>query len=80
MELTWKDYLTAYIKVAGVFRATRYVWRPFGELLEVDRCVVDGELVTNSQSSLSRHTGHRMSQPVKITFFEMILIWTRVIN
>ena len=80
MTYSLREYVSAYIKVAGVFRPTRYIWRPFGELLEVDRCAVDGGLVTNSQESLSRHAGHRMSQPVKVTLFEMILVWFRVIN
>ena len=80
MKYSLKEYLTAYIKVAGIFRATRFVWRPFGELLEIDRCAVDGGIVTFSQSSLSRHAGHRMIQPVKISLLEMILIWVRVIH
>lgn len=80
MTYSLKDHLTAYIKVAGIFCPTRFVWRPFGELLELDRCAVDGGLVTNSQGSLSRHAGHRMSQPVKLTVFEMVLVWMRIIR
>jgi len=79
LTYSWRDYLKAYIKVAGVFCATRYIWRPFS-LIEVDRCAVDGGIVTNSQVSLSRHLGHRMGQPVKISLWEMLLIWTRVIR
>lgn len=78
--LATKDICSAYIKVIGIFVPTRYIWRPFGELLEVDRCAVDGEVVTNSQGSLSRHAGHRMHQPVKISLFEMLKIWVRIIR
>lgn len=80
MTYSLKDYVSAYMKVAGIFVPTRYIWRPFGELLEVDRCAVDGAIVTNSQSSLSRHLGHAMKQPVKINIFEMLLIWIRIIE
>lgn len=80
MNYSLKEYVTAYIKATGIFIPTRFLWRPFGELLEVDRCAVDGGLVTDSQVSLSRHAGHRMSQPVKISLFEMILVWLRIIR
>ena len=80
MTYSLKEYVSAYIKVAGIFVPTRFVWRPFGELLEVDRCAVDGGLVKNSQKSLSRHVGHRMYQPVKINLLEMLLIWIRIIE
>lgn len=80
MTYSPKEYFQAYIKVAGIFVPTRYIWRPFGEIIEVDRCAVDGGLVTNSQKSLSQHLGHRMSQPVKISLLEMILIWARIIR
>ncbi len=79
MTYSPKEYLSAYIKASGIIWPTRYVWRPFGEVLEIDRCVVDGGLVTNSQASLSRHFGHTMRQPVKISIVEMILIWLRII-
>jgi hypothetical protein len=74
------DIMRAYVKASGIFMPTRYVWRPFGELLEVDRCTVDGELVTNSQRSLSRHGGHHMKSPTKISLGEMVAIWVRVIR
>ncbi len=72
--------LNEYIKLAGVFKPTRYVYRPFGTFLEVDRCEADGRLVTNSQASLSAHPGHHLRSPVVISFFEMILIWLRIIR
>lgn len=80
MKHPLKDYLKAYIKVAGIFVPTIYIWRPMGDLLEADRCVVDGGLVTHSQDSLSRHVGHTMRGPVKISLWEMILIWFRIIK
>lgn len=80
MNYSLKDYASAWIKIIGVFVPTRYLWRPFGEVLEVDRCEVDGGLVTDSQRSLSAHAGHRMHNPVKITVFEMILFWLRIIG
>lgn len=80
MNYTLKEYLNAYLKVAGIFVPTRYIWRPFGELLEVDRCDADGGLVSYSQRSLSRHAGHQMRSPVIISVFEMILIWVRIIR
>ena len=80
MNYSLKEYANAYMKVAGIFVPTRFVWRPFGELLELDRCDVDGGLVSYSQSSLSRHAGHRMHSPVIISLWEMILIWIRIIN
>lgn len=80
MTYPLKDYLNAYIKVLGVFWPTRYIWRPFGELLEVDRCDADRGLVTNSQKSLSRHAGHMMRGPVVISFWELLLVWCRVIR
>lgn len=80
MNPSLKERISAYIKVAGIFVPTRFIYRPFGELLEVDRCAVDGGLVTNSQASLSAHGGHRMRQPVLISLFEMVLIWIRVIR
>lgn len=80
MTYSLKDYIRAYIKASGLFIPTRYIWRPFGELLEVDRCGADGGLVTGSQASLSRHAGHRLNQPVLISVFELILVWIRVIR
>ena len=80
MKYPIKDYVKAYLKAIGIFIPTAYIWRPFGEVLEVDRCVVDGGLVTNSQESLSRHGGHRMKGPVIISIFEMFLIWVRIIR
>lgn len=75
-----KEHLAAYIKVLGFIYPTRYIWRPFGTLLEVDRCMADGGLVTNSQASIGRHCGHSMKSPVKISLFEMVLIWLGVIR
>lgn len=85
---TWKDGL----KLLGVL-PTRYVVRPLlrrsprvpffsveYEFVEIDRCDVDKGLVTNSQESLSRHAGHRMRQPTTVSFFELFLIWTRIIS
>ena len=80
MTYSLKEYISAYIRIAGIFVPTRYIWRPFGELLEVDRCVADGGLVTDSQSSLSRHVGHSMRGPVKISLLEMIFVWIRIIK
>lgn len=80
MTYSLEERFSAYIKVAGIFVPTRYVWRPFRDLLEVDRCDADRAIVTNSQSSLSRHLGHRMRQPVKITLWEMLLIWFNIIR
>ncbi len=79
MTYSLEERFNAYIKVAGIFVPTRWVWRPFRELLEVDRCQ-DGAIVTNSQSSLSRHAGHTMKQPVKISLWEMLLIWFNIIR
>lgn len=70
----------AYLKLVGIFLPTRFVWRPFGSFLEIDRCRADGRIVTNSQSSLVAHEGHYLVQPTRISLFEMILIWTRVIR
>lgn len=80
MTYTLKDYFSAYKKALGIFVPTNFVWRPFGELLEIDRCVADGGIVTDSSSSLSAHLGHRLSAPTRITIFEMLLIWCRVIR
>lgn len=80
MEITLKERLTAYTRVVGIFLPTKYVWRPFGGLLECDRCQVDGRIVTNSQSSISGHLGHSMKQPVLLSVVEMILIWVRWIR
>lgn len=80
MDYSLRDATRAYVKAVGIFFPTRYVWRPFGEVLEVDRCAVDGGLVTNSQRSLFRHGGHHMRTPVKISLFEMLLIWFRIIR
>lgn len=54
--------------------------RPFGDPLEVDRCVRDQGLVTNSQASVSRHVGHHMRGAGNISLFELILIWMRFIR
>lgn len=80
------------MRLIGVL-PTRYVIRPtlrrspqvpfFSvgyEFIEIDRCDVDKGIVTGSQSSLSRHLGHRMRQPTTVSFFEMLLIWTRIIS
>ena len=72
--------MNEYIKLVGVFKPTRFVYRPFGTFLEVDRCELDGGLVTNSQASLSNHPGHHLRSPVKISLFEMVLIWLRIIR
>jgi len=80
MEYTLKEYWNAYVKASGLFVPTKFLWRPFGTLLEVDRCAVDGGLVTNSANSLSRHLGHRLNQPVLISLFEMFKVWTRIIR
>lgn len=80
MEGTLKEYLSAYKKALGLFVPTNYVWRPFGELLEIDRCEADGDLVTNSQESTSAHVGHRLKAPTRISIFELIKIWLRIIR
>lgn len=64
-------YVKAIKRLSG-FLPTKYVYNPFKGLIEVDRCLVDGRLVTNSQASLSGHRGHRMVQPVYLTLFEVI--------
>jgi hypothetical protein len=48
--------------------------RPGKEPLEVHRCEADGALVTKSPTSLSRHVGHRVRQPVILTEEEHRLI------
>lgn len=80
MKYSLKDYIFAYVKGTGLIYPTTMILRPFGNVLEVDRCVVDGGLVTNSQRSLSTHCGHPLRGPVKISFFELILIWLRIIR
>ena len=72
--------MTDRLRVLGVFYPTRFVWRPFGEFLEIDRCRLDGRLVTNRSASIQRHVGHSMVQPVLISFFELILIWLRMVR
>lgn len=78
--IPFKDCVRAYVRVAGIFLATRYVWRPFGELLEVDRCHVDGRLVGNSPAALHRHAGHRLTQPTVLKVWEMFFVWVRLIR
>ena len=80
MNFPFKDKIIAGIKVTGLILPTKYIWRPFGEVLEADRCVADGSLVTNSQESLSRHLGHLMRGPIRVSLFELILIWLRIIR
>lgn len=76
-----KDSLVvAYLKLVGIFLPTRFVWRPFGSFLEIDRCRADGRLVTNSQASLAAHEGHWLVQPTRLSLFEMILVWLRIIR
>lgn len=77
MVPTFKERLEAYVRVVGTILPTRYVWRPFGGLLELDRCTVDGRLVSNSPTALSRHNGHTMKQPVLLSWFELLLVWVR---
>lgn len=79
-ELTWREYAKAYVRVAGIFVPTRFVWRPFGTLLELDRCQVDGRLVGESQAALSRHQGHTLKQPVLLSLLELLLVWVRWIR
>lgn len=76
MNWTWTDR----VRCLGIFYPARFIYRPFGEFLEVDRCRVDGGLVTNSSASIQRHVGHQMFQPVKLSIFELILIWCRIIR
>jgi hypothetical protein len=64
----------------GLLVPTSKVWRPFGEPLEVHRCDTDRRIVTRSQSSVSKHPGHYIRQPVLLSLFELILIWLRVIK
>lgn len=80
MDCSLKDGFFKFIKSTGLIYPTKSVWRPFGKYLEVDRCVADGGLVSDSQSSLSRHCGHSMRGPVRVTLFEMVLIWIRFIR
>lgn len=80
MTYSLKDYIFGYVKGTGLVFPTPCIWRPFGKVLEVDRCDADGDLVTNSQASLSRHVGHQMRGPIKINIFELMLIWFRIIT
>lgn len=68
------------VKVIGIFLPTKFVWRPFGGFIEVDRCCLDGYLVTNRSESVQQHVGHTMKGPVKISLLEMLLIWVRIIR
>lgn len=77
---TLKQRLFAYKKVAGIFIPTPLVWRPFGTLLELDRCNADGRLVSMSPSVLDVHQGHGMKGPVLLSVWEMFLVWIRWIR
>lgn len=80
MVPTLKDRLTAYVRVVGTLLPTAYVWRPFGGLVELDRCTADGRLVGNSPTALSRHLGHELKRPVVLSWFELLLVWVRWIK
>lgn len=70
----------ALLKLIGLL-PTRFVWRPFGGLIEIDRCRVDGAIVPSTQSGIiERHVGHELRQPVKLSLFEIFLVWVRVIR
>ena len=71
--------LKAAIKLSGFLTATRYVWRPFS-IIGVDRCKNDGYVVTDSSRSIEAHAGHTMFQPTRLSIFEVILLWIRVIK
>ena len=60
---------------------------PFTEIKVLDnppvqimRCNADGAVVLDTQSSLQRHAGHRMSQPVILSKQELIDIVEGVIT
>lgn len=81
---TWSERIKAYKKISGFFGPTPYVWRPFvdlNHLVFVDRCDADGGLVVDkSPASIGRHLGHTMTRPVVFSWWEIILIWIRVIR
>ena len=79
MTATFGEVVKAYKRVLG-FGPTRYGWRPFHGLVEVDRCLLDGKLVTNKQSMLEEHWGHRMSQPVYLKPHEVLFIALGIIK
>lgn len=78
-EFTFDEAAEAFKRLTG-FLPTRYGWSPFSGLVEVDRCSVDGRLVTNSNKSLRKHRGHLMAQPVFLTFREVVLIFFGIIR
>jgi hypothetical protein len=60
---------------------------PFSEIqindqapMQIMRCVADGGIVLDTQSSLMRHAGHRMRQPVILTKQELMDIVEGVIE
>lgn len=79
MKYPLKDYLEAGLRLVGIL-PTRYIYVPFKGIVEIDRCDTDGGIVTDSQSSLSGHVGHRLKHPGKVSFFEVFLMWVRIIR
>jgi hypothetical protein len=73
MTATFGEAIEAAKRLTG-FAPTKYAWRPFFGLVEVDRCMSDGGLVTDSQKSLKTHAGHRMVQPVYLKMSEIVLV------
>jgi hypothetical protein len=59
---------------------TKKVKRLFRKELSVSRCETDWMVVTDSQSSLSSHGGHKVRTPVDLSLFEYILIQLGVIR
>ena len=68
----------------GLLSPTSRVSRPFGDPVEVFRCVTDGGLVGNgqlsNQSFCEKHGGHRFHQPTLLKFHELVMIWLRLIK
>ena len=44
----------------------------FGKAFKISRCITDGGLVTEDQSSLSVHAGHKLVSPVILTNAEWL--------
>ena len=54
--------------------------RPFGDPLEVYRCLTDQTLHTNRSLSTGRCAGHRLAQPVVLSDWEVLKVWARVVE
>ena len=70
------EYIEAGLRLIGQ-KPTRYLWVPGMGIQEVDKCLVDGDLVLSTQDSLQRHPGHRMHSPCKAGIFQLVWLWIR---